>query len=99
MSWNEALEYTSQKLKAVIDRYGPQAVAFGQRQNLNTHISKTFMRALGSPNHFSHDSLCKGSVNTAFRSLTGYTDAEVAVDWAQTKHVILYGRNIFQSWS
>ena len=97
VSWNEALDYTAEKLKAVIERYGPQAVAFGERQNLNTHISKTFMRALGSPNHFSHDSLCKGSVNTAFRSLTGYTDAEVAVDWAQTKHVILYGRNLFES--
>jgi thiosulfate reductase / polysulfide reductase chain A len=97
VSWNEALDYTSEKLKAVIERYGPQAVAFGERQNLNTHISKTFMRALGSPNHFSHDSLCKGSVNTAFRTLTGYTDAEVAVDWAHTKHVILYGRNLFES--
>ncbi len=97
VSWNEALDYTSEKLKAVIERYGPQAVAFGERQNLNTHISKTFMRALGSPNHFSHDSLCKGSVNTAFRTLTGYTDAEVAVDLAQTKHVILYGRNLFES--
>jgi thiosulfate reductase / polysulfide reductase chain A len=97
VSWNEALDFTADRLKAVIDRYGPRAVAFGERQNLNTHISKTFMRALGSPNHFTHDSLCKGSVNTAFRSLTGYTDAEIAVDWANTKHVILYGRNIFES--
>ena len=97
VSWNEALDYTADKLKAAVSRYGPRTVAFGERQNLNTHISKTFMRALGSPNHFTHDSLCKGSVNTAFRSLTGYTDAEVAVDWANTKHVILYGRNILES--
>jgi thiosulfate reductase / polysulfide reductase chain A len=97
VSWNDALDYTADKLKTVIDQYGPRSVAFGERQNLNTHISKTFMRALGSPNHFTHDSLCKGSVNTAFRSLTGYTDAEIAVDWANTKHVILYGRNIFES--
>jgi thiosulfate reductase / polysulfide reductase chain A len=97
VSWNEALDFAAEKLKAAVDRHGPQTVAFGERQNLNTHLSKTFMRALGSPNHFTHDSLCKGSVNTAFRTLTGYTDAEVAVDWANTKHVILYGRNLFES--
>ena len=97
VSWDQALDYAAEKLKTAIDTYGPQTVAFGERQNLNTHISKTFMRALGSPNHFTHDALCKGSVNTAFRTLTGYTDAEVAVDWANTKHVILYGRNLFES--
>ncbi len=95
--WDQALDYAAEKLKAAIDTYGPQSVAFGERQQLNTHLSKTFMRALGSPNHFTHDALCKGSVNTAFRTLTGYTDAEVAVDWANTKHVILYGRNLFES--
>ena len=36
-------------------------------------------------------------MNTAFRTLTGYTDAEVTADWANTKHVILYGRNLFES--
>jgi thiosulfate reductase / polysulfide reductase chain A len=97
VSWNEALDYTASRLKSVITQYGPRAVAFGERQNLNSHISKTLMRALGSPNHFTHDSLCKGSVNTAFRSLTGYTDAEVSEDWANTKQVILYGRNIMES--
>jgi thiosulfate reductase/polysulfide reductase chain A len=97
VSWDQALDYAAEKLKAAINTYGPQSVAFGERQHLNTHLSKTFMRALGSPNHFSHDALCKGSVNTAFRTLTGYTDAEVAEDLANTKHVILYGRNLFES--
>jgi thiosulfate reductase/polysulfide reductase chain A len=97
VSWDEALDYAADKLKAAIEKYGPQTVAFGERQNLNTHISKTFMRAIGSPNHYTHDAMCKGSVNTAFRTLTGYTDADVTVDWANTKHVILYGRNLFES--
>ena len=55
------------------------------------------MKALGSPNHFTHDALCKGSVNTAFRSLTGYTDAQVGVDYANTRYIVLYGRNLFES--
>lgn len=96
-TWDEALDYVAEKLKAIIDAHGGQSVVFGERTNLNTHISKTFMRAIGSPNHFTHDALCKGSVNTAFRTLTGYTDAQVGIDYANTKHIVLYGRNIFES--
>jgi thiosulfate reductase/polysulfide reductase chain A len=36
-------------------------------------------------------------VNTAFRSLTGYTDGQVNMDFANTKHVVFYGRNFFES--
>ena len=97
VSWDEALNYTADKLKEIIDKDGPQSVVFGERTNLNTHISKTFMRAIGSPNHYTHDALCKGSVNTAFRSLTGYTDGQVNMDFANTKHVVFYGRNFFES--
>jgi thiosulfate reductase / polysulfide reductase chain A len=96
-TWDEALEYVAAKLKDIVKKHGPQSVVFGERTNLNTHISKTFMKALGSPNHFTHDALCKGSVNTAWRSLTGYTDAQVGVDYGNTKYIVLYGRNIFEA--
>ena len=96
-SWDEALDYVADKLKEIIFKHGPESVVLGERTNLNTHISKTFMKAIGSPNHFTHDALCKGSVNTAFRSLTGYTDAEVGIDYANTRHIVLYGRNIFEA--
>jgi thiosulfate reductase/polysulfide reductase chain A len=55
------------------------------------------MKALKSPNHFTHDSLCKGSVNTACRSLFGYTDAELGMDYKNAKQIILYGRNFFEA--
>jgi thiosulfate reductase/polysulfide reductase chain A len=96
-TWNEALDYAGDKLKGIIKQHGAQSVVFGERTNLNTHISKTFMKAIGSPNHFTHDALCKGSVNTAFRSLTGYTDAQVGVDYANTRYIVMYGRNLFES--
>lgn len=96
-TWDEALNHVAEKLKTIIQEYGPQSIVFGERVNFNTHINKAFLRALGTPNYFSHDSLCKGSVNTAYRSLTGYTDPLVGIDYASTRHVILYGRNIFES--
>jgi thiosulfate reductase / polysulfide reductase chain A len=96
-SWDEALDYVADKLKTIIQEHGGQSVLFGERTNLNTHISKTFAKAIGSPNHFTHDALCKGSVNTAFRTLMGYNDTQIAIDYANTRHMVLYGRNIFES--
>jgi len=96
-SWDEALDYVAENMKKIIDSYGPQSITLGERQQLSTHISKTFLKALGSPNHFTHDALCKGSVNTACRSLFGYTDGQMNVDYKNTKHLVLYGRNVFES--
>lgn len=96
-SWDEALDYVADKLKQIIKRYGGHSVAIGERTQLATHVTKTFLKAIKSPNHFTHDALCKGSVNTACRSLLGYTDAQMGVDYANTKHIVLYGRNLFES--
>ncbi len=62
-----------------------------------THVSKTFLKAMGSPNHYTHDALCKGSMNTACRSMFGYTDGQVGINYGNTKHIVLYGRNIFEA--
>ncbi len=96
-SWDEAMEYIAQRLKSVISAHGGRSVAWGERTQLSTHISKTFMRAIDSPNHFTHDALCKGSLNTACRSLTGYTDPQIGIDYANTRHLVLYGRNMFEA--
>lgn len=96
-SWDEALDYVAEKLGTIIKAHGGHSVVFGERANLATHVSKTLMKAIGSPNHFSHDALCKGSVNTACRSLFGVTDAEMGMDYKNTKHIVLFGRNIFES--
>jgi thiosulfate reductase/polysulfide reductase chain A len=96
-TWEEALDYAAENLKKAKESHGPESLIYCERVNLNTHISKAFLKAFGSPNYFSHDALCKGSVNTAFRSLTGYTDPQVGVDYANTRHIVLYGRNIFES--
>jgi thiosulfate reductase/polysulfide reductase chain A len=77
--------------------HGGHSVVLGERTQLATHVSKTFLKAIGSPNHFTHDALCKGSVNTACRSLFGYTDGQIGIDYRNTRHIVLYGRNIFEA--
>lgn len=97
VSWEEAYDYIAGKLKQIVSEHGSRSVLFGERTQLSTHVSKTFMRALGSPNHFTHDAICKGSLNTACRSLIGYTDGQIGMDYSNTKHLVLYGRNLFES--
>jgi len=98
-TWTQALDYVAVKLKKIIKQYGAESFVLGERWQLSTHVSRAFSRALGSPNHFTHDSLCKGSVNTACRSLFGYTDEEMGMDYRNTKHIVLYGRNIFETFN
>jgi thiosulfate reductase/polysulfide reductase chain A len=97
VSWDEALDFVAGRLKEIIEKHGGQSVVLGERTQLATHVSKTFLKAIGSPNHFTHDALCKGSVNTACRSLFGYTDAQMGIDYKNTRHIVLYGRNIFEA--
>ena len=96
-TWEEALNMVGEKLKKIIDEHGAHSIVLGERTQLATHVSKTFLKAIGSPNHFTHDAICKGSVNTAGRSLFGYTDAQMGMDYKNTKHIIFYGRNFFEA--
>ena len=96
-TWEEALTYVADKINKIKENYGSRSIAMSERANLNSHISKTFLRAIGSPNYFTHDSCCKGSLNTAFRSLLGYADGSIGVDLENAKLVVLYGRNYFES--
>lgn len=96
-SWEEALRYVADKISEIKGQHGARSIAFTERVNLNSHLSKTLIKAIGSPNYFTHDSCCKGSLNTAFRSLLGFADGNIGVDLENTKHVILFGRNYFES--
>jgi len=98
-TWPEALDHVAVKLKEIIGRHGPQSVVLGERWQLSTPASRTLMQAIGSPNHFTHDSVCKGSVNTACRSLFGYTDEQMGLDYRNVRHIVLYGRNIFEAFA
>ncbi|MRR13233.1 molybdopterin oxidoreductase, partial [bacterium] len=97
VGWDEALDYVAAKLKPILETHGGKSVALCERVNLATHVTKTFLKALGSPNHLTHDALCKGSVNTACRSLFGLTDAEVGLQYNATRNIVLFGRNIFEA--
>jgi len=96
-SWDEALDYITEKLKAVVDRYGGKAVALSDRGGPFRDVHRSFLRALGSPNYFNHDCTCARNVQHAALSLFGSGRKTFNYDYKNCKHLVLYGRNVFES--
>ena len=66
VSWDEALDDIAERLTAVIDRYGPEALAIaGSNANigLDNGLTRRFMNLVGTPNFISGVAYCMG--NTA----------------------------------
>ncbi len=96
-SWDEALDYVANGLKEVMHQYGPKGVALSDRGGMFNDLTKSFVRALGSPNYFDHDCTCGRNAHHATRSLFGFGRTDIAYDIKNTKHIVLYGRNLIES--
>ncbi len=97
VSWDEALDYVAEKLKAIIDQYGGRAVLLSDRGGPFGEYRKAFLKAIGSPNYCNHDVTCAVSVNHASLSLFGFGRKTLNYDYKNAKHIVLYGRNILES--
>ncbi len=97
VSWDEALDYVAEKLKAIIDQYGGRAVLLSDRGGPFGEYRKAFLKAIGSPNYCNHDVTCAVSVNHAALSLFGFGRKTFGYDYKNAKHIVLYGRNILES--
>jgi thiosulfate reductase/polysulfide reductase chain A len=96
-TWDEALDHVAASLKEVWEKHGARAIALGDRGGPFTDLTKSFLRAIGSPNYFDHDDSCAKNVNMACQSVLGYGRGDVGYDFANTRHIVLYGRNVFES--
>ncbi len=96
-SWDEALDYVADKLREVIAAMGGQGVALSDRGGPFTDLTKTFLRALGSPNYFDHDATCGANAHHAALGLLGVGRGAVGFDYRHARHIVLYGRNIVES--
>lgn len=97
VSWEEALDYTADKLKSIIEKHGGESLVLGDRGGPFAEMQKAFIRALGSPNYFNHHASCSNSVHNAHNVLTGHRRNTVAYDYKNCNYIVLYGRNILES--
>ena len=96
-SWDEALDYIADKLQETIEAFGARGIALSDRGGPFNDLTRTFVQALGSPNYFNHDAGCGGNVHNAARSIYGFGHEGLMFDLKNTKHLVLYGRNIVES--
>ncbi|MCF8033824.1 MAG: molybdopterin-dependent oxidoreductase [Desulfarculaceae bacterium] len=96
-SWDEALDYIADKLKDVIGKYGGKGVALSDRGGPFNDLHKTFLKSLGSPNYFNHDCTCGRNTHHAAKSLFGMGRKDWGMDIKNTKHLVLFGRNMIES--
>jgi thiosulfate reductase/polysulfide reductase chain A len=96
-TWDEALDYIAKKLKAIIKKDGARAIALSDRGGPFREIHRSFLRAIGSPNYYNHDCTCARNVQHAALSLFGSGRKTFNYDYGNCKHLVLYGRNVFES--
>jgi thiosulfate reductase/polysulfide reductase chain A len=97
VSWEFALDYVADKMKAIIDHHGPEAIMASSRGGPFQDIVKSFTHALGSPNYSNHDSACGRNVHHASKSLFGLGRKGFIYDIKNANHLVLFGRNILAS--
>ena len=96
-TWDEALDFITGSLKKITEAYGSRAIALADRSGPFTDLTKSFLKALGSPNYFDHDDTCAKNVNLACQSVFGYGRGDISYDFTNTSNIVLYGRNVFES--
>ncbi|MCB2187134.1 MAG: molybdopterin-dependent oxidoreductase [Deltaproteobacteria bacterium] len=96
-SWDEALDYVADGLAQVIAKYGAKGVALSDRGGPFNDLTKSFLKALGSPNYFNHDATCGRNTHHATMSLFGLGRTGLGYDIKNTKHIVLYGRNLIEA--
>ncbi len=96
-TWDEALDYIAEKLNAIIKKHGAKAIALSDRGGPFRDIHRSFLKAIGSPNYFNHDCTCARNVQHAALSLFGSGRKTFNYDYGNCKHLVLYGRNVFES--
>lgn len=95
--WDEALDFVAERLQEVIKEYGGQGVALSDRGGPFTDLTKSFLKAIGSPNYFDHDCTCGRNAHHAAKSVLGYGRTDLVYDIKNTKHIVLFGRNLLES--
>ncbi len=96
-SWDEALDYVADKLKAVIEKYGAPSLVLSDRGGPMSEFERTFIAAIGSPNYFNHHATCSNSVHNAHMSIAGHARNTVDYDYENCKYMVVCGRNIYES--
>ncbi len=92
ITWDEAFTFIADKLKAIRDQWGPEAVAYTCHHDPNTVFFRHLLGDLyGSPNNYTHTSGCEQDRRAACLTLFGHVFP--MHDFANSRYVMLWGMN------
>lgn len=96
VTWSEALDHSGEKLRAIIDEYGPESVAIFGHTSGDTWFVDYLAQALGTPNAAKPSaSLCTSPREEASKFMFGSTvGGHEPVDWEQLQCLTLIGSHI-----
>ena len=97
VSWETAIGYVAAKLESIIAKYGARSIVVSTRGGPWQDMWKAFCYALGSPNYTNHDAACGRNTHHSSLSVYGVGRKGFALDIRNTKHLVLFGRNILAS--
>ncbi|MFZ5827884.1 MAG: molybdopterin-containing oxidoreductase family protein [Bacillota bacterium] len=91
ISHTQALSEIASKLKAIVEKHGPQSVFFAHHPTAHgSFYGPRFMQALGSPNSIAHSAACNLSTIAGETLVVGATPG---ADLSKSKYVLMIGRN------
>lgn len=96
-SWDEAYEYITTRLNAIIAEHGGRSVMLSDRGGPFADLRQAFVKLVGSPNYINHDCTCGRNVHHASKSVYGMGREAFGYDYANARHIVLFGRNITES--
>jgi thiosulfate reductase/polysulfide reductase chain A len=89
-SWEEAFEYTADKIDRIIEKYGPEGLLFSSCTDLTEVFFIKFGKYLGTPNFARHATLCLASRNVGYFATMGSVPDS---DLANAKYILMFGAN------
>ncbi len=95
ISWDDALNYTAQKMQAIKQQFGAEALVFSSTHNLAQTQFENLLRAFGSPNYGTQRSLCFNAMIIA--NLMTFGMQEPDRDYSAAEYIIYTGRNLAEA--
>jgi thiosulfate reductase/polysulfide reductase chain A len=95
ISWDDALDLVAEKMQAIKQNYGPEAMVFSSTHNLSQVQFENLLYGFGSPNYGTQRSLCFNAMVTAF--LLTYGVEEPSRKYDEVEYVLLVGRNLLEA--
>ena len=96
ISWDDALDEISTKLKAIRDSGKPEDFAFHQGRQRSKDALKRFLDAYGTKTQLSHRSLCSGNRRAANLTYLWESDWDLN-DVEHSKYILNFGSNAFEA--